>query len=451
MTITQTPSHANHHSTRSRADSVARLINNWSAHIVLCDGKRGRRGWNKRGASAAEAERHILRGGAVGIIPDSIGLTCLDWDSDIAAAARFLSMHHTPLTIPTPRGWHMYFDDMDTPSAEGGNRRNSTWAWEGKPRGDVRGATGYVVLHHNAAQMLEAYLSKTRFANARMTPYAEVLRNIVVSSGFTQETDASDCADSHETGSSSTTAPADTEIALLRDFRWESVRVGQRNNTIFYRLTASARDECQRRIYDHADGMAAFVETLWKRAHGWAARIPDRTDFPDAEVDGIVKSVAGWWWARRRGIQIRCADSETQARRGRMSGAARRWAQRERDQLIRRLRMLDHKSYRAIGAQLSVAASTAWRVCQRTRAQLRRLEREGRLEREAHGETASGASGHRVFEADFQSNATDAHQPLTGSRNGLPVTAPAHSAELAHSAQHVAIATRRTAIAPGSG
>ena len=133
---------------RPSADIVKRL-HGAGAHFVLCDVDKAPiwRRWQLRRPSAKAVLRHLASKEPVGIIPASVSALVLDVDcvtakDDLialfsACAGRFM--------VPSrrPGGSHIYIAD-DQP------RPNGTFDFLGCS-GDIRSATGYVILWHSSA------------------------------------------------------------------------------------------------------------------------------------------------------------------------------------------------------------------------------------------------------------------------------------------------------------
>ena len=140
--------------------ALATLIEDYSAHLVLV-GKAKRpiwKRWNKRRPGVEVVEHHASTGRHVGIIPASIHTSALDCDKGETEA--FISEHIPLAVLPSRRrsGRHLYYDDTEPR----GNAQFKLPGFEGMA-GDVRSGRGYLVMHHNGAEILaDALATKTR-------------------------------------------------------------------------------------------------------------------------------------------------------------------------------------------------------------------------------------------------------------------------------------------------
>ena len=120
---------------------------NWKdAHFVLC--RRDKRpiaaGWQKTRPTLDQARAHRNAGGALGLIPASLGILALDVDSGGERAARdiagyFIDREVSPALVKSPQGWHVLL------RYQGRDLGNRKWAAFGGA-GDLRHARGYIII-----------------------------------------------------------------------------------------------------------------------------------------------------------------------------------------------------------------------------------------------------------------------------------------------------------------
>ena len=107
------------------------------AHFVLCgaDKRPKAKAWQK---TPARLEAALGHKGPVGVVPASLGCVVVDVDEGSAPAAdAVITQLGTPLaTVPTRRGWHLWFKSREADSIG-----NSAWR-----DGDIRAAKGYAIL-----------------------------------------------------------------------------------------------------------------------------------------------------------------------------------------------------------------------------------------------------------------------------------------------------------------
>ena len=389
--------------------AIRELVEQYGAHLVLyypdryLDGefKPTHRGWPDRPATADEVDKHLANYAneskpILGIIPASLGLTGLDWDhSDQDAAGRFLAEHPTPLCYPTRRGWHFLYPD-DEP------RGQPDWYWQEaeEKRGEVRSDRGFLFLHGGAAQLLLRWM-RGDYSKARVTRFEQVLSHIdgnfasnvqprksTAKSASSPKSVASESPDSADSKATNTTVP-------IFEVQWESLIPSQRNVTLFNHLRHLARSKVAQPAITREQFNMDIALAARAADHAIVERGPssDGEPWTTAEALGVARSVTRYWWPLR-GTARMLADvsSETQARRGRQSGTARRHRNIERDNRIRQQRFVENRTYRDIAAAAGIALSTTWDVCQRTRAQSRRLDRDARqLVLEQAGKVANTA------------------------------------------------------------
>ena len=120
---------------------------NWKdAHFVLCrpDKTPIAAGWQKTRPTLDQARAHRRAGGALGLIPASLGLLAIDVDSGGERAARdiaayFIAGEASPALVKSPRGWHVLL------RYQGPALGNRAWAAFGGA-GDLRHARGYIII-----------------------------------------------------------------------------------------------------------------------------------------------------------------------------------------------------------------------------------------------------------------------------------------------------------------
>ena len=274
------------------ADSALGVLADAGAHLVLClPNKRPIwPRWNKRRASGEVAEVHRRECGPVGIIPWSLRATGLDVDagdpSDLFAEYRPWAL------LPTRRkgGQHAYFDD-------GEPRPNSTWAARGCS-GDVRGGSGYLILHADGPEILVEALAR-RVEGER--PWPRDLFELVGLAPFRVR------------GPVEALGRVDTAAALNRsaliELPLEQIQVGARHPALW--------DQCRFWAYRQSKGTSLVN---WKaRVFAYALRQNDRFPRPfslseiNDEVARLAWSIAAWTWDGHGPIDH---GPEAQRRRG---------------------------------------------------------------------------------------------------------------------------------------
>ena len=269
---------------------------------------------------------HAARDGYFGLIPHSLGLCVLDWDDDDMGAAAAFTIEQPPaLMLPTASfgHWHFYYETFKP-------RPNARFTWDGKDRGDVRSAKGYVVMWGNAPQQLSA-LMNGQLPSWQQKAFPEHLI------GASSIPILDDIADAPQLAPDPTLAP-DTPLKSyttplsLESIDWGAVKPGSRNLTLFNGLRFLAYNSP---VSLYPSRKSWFAE-LRARAFEWAALMPDRRGFPDSEVRATAESVAAYTWQRRHAVRdSKRADSDVQRRRGVRSGEKRRWNERGRNDQIR--------------------------------------------------------------------------------------------------------------------
>ena len=312
------------------------LIDDHQARVVLCaESKRPVRGgqpWNTRVVTADEAERHRLCGGLLGVIPSSIRATALDLD--FGDPQQLLIIWPSWAQIPSRRadGLHIYFDDL-------ANRTNAKWAAY-ECSGDLRGASGYLVMHEPRGPELLLEALERRVEGANPFP-VELLE--------------------HELGRSARgKAGANQDRSL--ELPLEHVFEPGRADALFSVLSRWAYAHRQQNKVGADWPARVLTEALDQNA-----RFPD--PLPPAEVASTARSVASF-----RGVGMFDHSPKTQARRGVASAKVRRFLVYERDLEMAAL----------VGAGHSLrAVARAFGVCHRTVAGAQdRLSRPRRAPRE---------------------------------------------------------------------
>ena len=316
---------------QSRMDALESLVFDYGAHLIPVQPDKSpapgvRKDWQHKSPSWGMLRIHAARGGYFGLIPYSLGLCVLDWDDDdLGAAAAFTIEQPPALMLPTASfgHWHFYYETFKP-------RPNAIFTWDGKDRGDVRSAKGYVVLWGNAPQQLSA-LMNGQLPSWQQKAFPEHLI------GASSIPILDDIADAPQLAPDPSLAPdtpfkSYTTPLSLESIDWGAVKPGSRNLTLFNGLRFLAYNSPVS-LYPSRESW--FAE-LRSRAFKWAALMPDRRGFPDSEVRTTADSVAAYTWRRRHAVRDnKRADSDVQRRRGLRSGEKRRWNERERNDQIR--------------------------------------------------------------------------------------------------------------------
>ena len=128
------------------------------AHFVHCRGttfsaeatktdKSPVRGWSwRRRRSLAATIAHVERGGLIGIVPASLGLSVLDVDQGDCWELQTLYPPLAAIPSNKPGRWHLYYHDTEA-------RGNYKWEALGAG-GEIRSGNGYVVLWERGADSL---------------------------------------------------------------------------------------------------------------------------------------------------------------------------------------------------------------------------------------------------------------------------------------------------------
>lgn len=148
-------------------EALKALDETFGARFVLCDDfKRPVEGENEWLSGSrptwARAAIHIGNGGYIGIAPWSIGLTGID--VDYGGPQPLIDLARPLARVRSPQGWHLYYPD-DRPRDDFGERKWWESSYEGwQAAGNIRGATGYLILYDDApvhlARALQSELVK---------------------------------------------------------------------------------------------------------------------------------------------------------------------------------------------------------------------------------------------------------------------------------------------------
>ena len=252
------------------------------AHFVMCrDDKTPLHRWRlslPRQELGAVLE-HKSRGGLLGVVPFSVGMTCLDIDE--GDPGELLAQYDPCARCPTRRdgGLHLYFRDIL-------GRRNGDWAACGC-RGHVRGASGYCCLWENAALHIAEALKYPE--QGELFPVARIgLEQVELS-----------------------------PVARMRPSVSAPYKIGNRHNTLYWVLCAWAT--VRQRPADYATWKASILS----KAHFENERM--ETPLPGREVRDTAVGVATWIWENKQNPRTD-HRAQTQRRRGRKSGRIRRQA-----------------------------------------------------------------------------------------------------------------------------
>ena len=278
-------------------------------------------GWQKQRPALDVSVEH---GGLLGIVPWSIGTSALDLDY---GDWRKLPKAWANYATRRKGGRHLYYHD-------GEPRRNQAWESD-DCSGEVRGATGYVILWRDGAERLASAIAgprqmslfpfpheliQERSEPGRLIQFPERVRN-----------------------------PA-------RSLDLERIQKGARNDSLF--------DVVRKRAYQELTAYRKEGGDLG----GWLRRAYALTDdnnrrFPVPldrdEVRAIAYSVATWVWSR--GYDH---SNKKQKERQVKQVESRRAKNRERDLIIIQA-AIDGESMRSLGRKYGVNASTVLRIIAR--------------------------------------------------------------------------------------
>ena len=297
----------------ARARVALTSLHRDGAHLVLVspDCKKSFGKWRHRRPNLVTLLTHP---GPIGIVPHSVGLTALDVDrGGLGLQRAFVQIARPALSLPSrrPGRRHWYWHD-DQP------RRNCLWGagrpclrrgcgcrqsglWEGPLGGEVRGASGYLICWSGR---WDAVLEAAEGEPHPFGPVAELL----------------DLAESDQRRGAPPATP-DAGLQLRLDDDLALTPIGARNITLFEAL----------RYWSWPRRSDLTVERSVDVAQAMAAQM--RTPLPVAEVVDTARSVATYTISRS-GVPDRDVSSEAQARRGRLSGIARRGPHADRDAAI---------------------------------------------------------------------------------------------------------------------
>ena len=283
--------------------SALQTITENGGHLVLV--RRGSKApvWSKWQTRKPTLDVVAAHDGRIGLIPHSIGSTALDVD------------HGDPRDLPTPwtryrtaraGGAHLYYGDKQA-------RGNQAWEI-GDCSGEIRGAKGYLILHHNGADRVARALQSGRQMN--LWPFPEDLIRL------------------HE---AELIVPTVRQLHAVEppgtaSLRLEGVYEGARNESLF--LVTRTWAYRQRRGADLG---------------AWCARVrafalESNTRFPDPLIErealAVSYSASTWIWSAfneiipTKGKGRLDHGSVAQSWRGTYSGRARRRETRARDRAI---------------------------------------------------------------------------------------------------------------------
>ena len=293
-----------------------------------------------------ELEVHAQRADLFALVPGSLDLSVLDWDSeDLEAAAGFTAEHPALAYYPTRRagGLHFYYADP-TP------RRTCKWSYRDAVRGECISSFGYAVLWGSGPQILAETLLQGPPVQGKFPDH-------LLADGAGIQWAPADTSRAEPPPEAARTFTPQLDASAVQ---WETVRPKYRNDVLFKALTAYAKSAP---AHDFAD-FASWLQVLTKLALSWRARMPDTQShggFSEIEAASTARSVAHHWWGdleSRWKRHYRKADSETQAARGRKSGQARRKGRAARDAEIVRLRDEELLTQEQIAERVGVSVRT---------------------------------------------------------------------------------------------
>ena len=269
-------------------------------------------GWQARKPSAAVAIRHLDdRGGALGVVPWSLGETVVDVDA--GDPARLHARCPPRVSLQTRRGLHDWYDD-ERPR---GNRNRLDVAGV---RFDVRGARGYVKLHGQRAGIENLLLGLDRVGRYPFGPVADLFEMVREPAlGVRPQTSIRDSSTSSEQHH------GDVQ-PLERAFR------GERNLALFDALRRWAY-----RSHDPDEPLQEWHERCIDKARALAATLPIPFDPREARnsIDGTAWSVAAYCRSPRCRVPWSQDVLTARRRRGGIVRARRvRHAVMPRDRLI---------------------------------------------------------------------------------------------------------------------
>ena len=322
---------------KSNTLSAYETITENGGHLVLI--KRGLKEpvWSNWQRGKPTLDVVAAHDGRIGLVPHSIGATALDVD------------HGDPSEMPLP--WlrnrsgkpgraHLYYGD-DEP--------RGNWDWQlGDCSGEVRGARGYLILHHGGEHRVARALQSGRQLD--LWPFPKEL------------------IEAHE---AELIVPTVRQLHAVEPHGKASVRLegvfpGARNESLFLAV----------RLW-------AYKQRRGGDLGAWCARVRDfalhsNTRFPDPLIErealAVAYSVSTWVWSAfneiipAKGKGPLDHSSFAQAWRGtwggRASGASRRRETQARDSDI--VRELDSgRTYRGVAAEFNLSAMAVWKIHRR--------------------------------------------------------------------------------------
>ena len=266
----------------------------------------------------------MQHGGLLGIIPYSIGTSALDVDR---GDWRKLPKAWANYATRRKRGRHLFYGDDSA-------RRNQAWESD-DCSGEVRGATGYVILWKDGAKRLADAIAGG--VQLELFPFPHELIQERSEPGRLIQF-------------------PERPLNPSRSLALESIQKGARNDSLF--------DVVRKRAYQELTAYRKEGGDLG----GWLRRVYALTDdnnrrFPVPldrdEVRAIAYSVATWVWSR--GYDH---SNKKQKERQVKQVESRRAKNRERDLIIIQA-AIDGESMRSLGRKYGVNASTVLRIITR--------------------------------------------------------------------------------------
>lgn len=296
---------------------------NTNSHFVLCDNhKKPVTTWRHYKPDSDLVCSHVERGGLIGLVPFSVGLTCLDIDQGDIENLKCLYDPCAFCPSRTSGRGHLYFRDTE-------GRANGKWHVHGCS-GEIRSANGYVVLWGNAPCILADALSGTQ---GELFPVHDFMPVVDVP------------------GVPAVDVPE--PVRIPGDVpEVPGAKVGTRNNALYnaVRRWASARER-PTDYDDWANRVLAYARLLNERM---------QTPLPESEILHVAGNVSKWIWT---GVSNPKADhrAHAQRRRQRAQVRARRQDTYNRNRDILRLRQAGF-SVSKIAHKIGVSASTVKRA-----------------------------------------------------------------------------------------
>lgn len=292
-------------------DAFDQLIAEFDAHLVLLlDGKRGFvPGWNKRGASIEEVEKHlspIQESSNIGIIPYSVNTHVIDIDRGKADDWQALSEVINPLCVFDSRrkiqgkadlGCHIYLDESEH------HLRQINLAIDSLIFDSICG-TGYVALwQFEAVGLLEALRARRNGIFPILSSFEEIERLI------TGRADAP----------APPSPPSSGNGVDTRSFR--ELRDGDgRNDALFKVLAGKHRSGIAWQMVERFQSKTLFIRELTTAAFGVNAMFAEKQT-PE-RVTWTVNHIGEYIWRRRNSHLFGTTDSEVQRARGKRRGIA---------------------------------------------------------------------------------------------------------------------------------